>query len=664
MKRRNPAGDPWSVASVIAVVLALVALVVVRPSEGIRAVVLGVAAAVALLGAWRSWVARGRFGRRYQDLEAVYDFSIELDLIDDTDGVVEATLRKCVDLFSADTADVITSRGVGSTITTLASGASPIRKPAPPQVLEAIKVGDGESEQMATWLSDAHPALRSHYQGLGVTTGMVSILGGGQGSGTAIVIGCREKRSRQLDELRHFGALAAQARVAFERVRLMDRLRREMSQKEHQVLHDSLTGLPNRLQFSIVADEALRRATDSGSAAAVLLIDLDMFKEINDTLGHQRGDVVLRETAMRLTEAAQGGEHVARLGGDEFGVILRSISGVVDAVAQASRFAEVVHQPLVTEGLTLQVTASIGIALAPEHGSDGPTLLRRAEIAMYEAKKSVAAIEVYDAQRDRYSTRRLALATELRQAIDSGALTVHYQPKARLTDGVVVGVEALARWLHSSHGAVPPDEFIELAERTGLIRPLTELVLRTALSDAVRLGADRDGLSVAVNIAPSSLSDSQFPELLAQVIGESNIDPRALVLEVTESTMMADSAKSRLVLEGLDELGVQLSVDDFGTGYSSLTYLSRLPVDEVKIDRSFVTDMGNDARAASIVRSTIALVHSLEMRVVAEGVEDRATWDLLRDAGCDLVQGYYLAKPMGFTDLSAWLEAYRADVKR
>lgn len=657
MKQRMFHQNPWSRARpYVSVIVAAGggALLALRPSG-----VVGLIGGGALTGLSfvLIWQARRRFraaSRRLADLEVSHRFAAVCDVADTTEDLVAATIDTCLEVFGADLVEVVMARGVGSTAAARRKDESSInRRPAAPSLLAALAGAD--RVDILVPFTEAPAVVVEHYAERGTRGGMLATVRGGGGTDTTIVVGMHEDRPISVTDLEHLGELAGRARIAFERVRLMERLQREISQKDHQVLHDGLTGLPNRLQFSIVTDDAIRTAMSRSETVAVLLIDLDLFKEINETLGHQRGDVVLREVASRLTEAARPGEHVARLGGDEFGVVIRGVDGVTGAAAEARRFADAVQRPLVTEGLTLQVTASIGIALAPEHGTEGTALLRRAEVAMYEAKRTVAAIEVYDTQHDRYSTRRLALAAELRTAIDSGGLGVHYQPKANLADGRVTGFEALARWTHSRHGAIPPDEFIGLAERTGLIRPLTELVLRTALADGVRLGADREALSIAVNIAPSSLSDPAFPGMLAEIIGESGIDPSAVVLEVTESTMMADSAKARVVLESLDELGVQLSIDDFGTGYSSLSYLSSLPVDEVKIDRSFVMGMSSDARSAAIVRSTIALVHALDMRVVAEGVEDRATWDQLLYAGCDLVQGYYLARPMPFTDLSAWL---------
>ncbi|MBI5158112.1 MAG: EAL domain-containing protein [Acidimicrobiia bacterium] len=668
-------------------VLVVAGVVIMSPGERVRSVIRsfgvgflisGVASAVALVGLalfWREPLSLavvlvvstglyigfrvyGSLTQRFENLEAVHAFTSAIDGAADTEELLDATLHQARRLFSARFAEVVLSRGVESTATLSEGVAPPYRRPAPPTLVEALGA-DTPGGMKVVSLPDSPPAIASHYRERGVTAGMVAYMYGDGGTASMLVVGSPERStSFGSNDLRLFETLARQAKVAFERGRLVDRLRREMGQKEHQALHDALTGLPNRLHFTIVIEDALRRARDSEARVAVLLIDLDRFKEVNDTLGHQRGDALLQDLAMRLSEAV-GDDHVARLGGDEFGVVLRDVRGVAEVSEWARRIGLIIQQPFTNEGLAIQITGSIGIAMAPDHGADGPTLLRRADVAMYEAKAGRSTFEVYDPQRDRYSTRRLALAGELRDAIQAGVLAVHYQPKASFVDGSVRGVEALARWLHPRHGFVPPDEFIGLAERTGLIRPLTEHVLRVAFRDRGRLRSDGHQLGVAVNIAASSLNDPEFPDLVARLIGEYDVDPQAVTLEVTETTMMADSARARLVLSSLDEIGVTLSIDDFGTGYSSLAYLSSLPVDEVKIDRSFVMDMAVDERLAKIVTSTTGLVHSLGMRVVAEGVENRGTWDLLREAGCDMAQGYYVARPLGFTDLSAWLAAGR-----
>ncbi|MFH1105503.1 MAG: diguanylate cyclase [Actinomycetota bacterium] len=408
--------------------------------------------AAAVYGALRIY---GSLNQRFEDLEAVYAFASAVDQSVDTDDLVEATLTHSRELFDADLVEVVMSRGVGSTVTSLGNGDGISRRPAPPAVAEAVAVAAGAGSLVSS-LRDAPAAVAAHYRDRHVEDGMVALLGGGSGTASMIVVaGRRAGGPFTADERRILEVLARQAGVSFERGRLVDRLRREVGHKEHQALHDALTDLPNRLQFSLVVGEALRKAADSGGRVAVLLIDLDRFREINDTLGHQRGDVLLQELAARLSDFV-GGADLARLGGDEFGVLLREVSGVAEAIDWARRINDVLHRPFLNEGLAIQVSGSIGIAIAPEHGTDDTTLLRRADVAMYEAKRAGSTFEVYDPQRDRYSTRRLAMAADLRDAIEGGTLGVHYQPKARLADGQVVGVEALSRWHHPRHGAVAP----------------------------------------------------------------------------------------------------------------------------------------------------------------------------------------------------------------
>jgi len=600
----------------------------------------------------------GTMGKRYGDLEAMYSFTLEIDGAVATDELVEVTLSQMRDFFGAEFAEAVLSRGVGSTAVTLRDQGIQ-RRPAPPALVSGLSgvVPEGKSVSVMA-IADAPAGVVAHYSELGVEAGMAAILGGGAGTSTLLVVGPRgDGIAFGPDDLRLLDGLGRHASVSFERGRLVDRLRTEVGQKDHQAVHDALTGLPNRLHFTIVVEEALRRARNADRRVAVLLIDLDRFKEVNDTLGHQRGDVLLQEMALRLTDVVGGEEHVARLGGDEFGILLRDLEGINEVVEWARKINQVMHRPFVNDGLAIQVSGSIGIALAPDHGTDGTTLLRRADVAMYEAKERGTSFEVYDQQTDKYSTRRLAMAAELRSAIETDEVRLAYQPKADLASGQIIGVEALARWRHPRHGNVPPDEFVELAERTGLIGPLTDHVLRTAVRDIARLRNGGKALSVAVNIAASSLADEDFPDSVARILEEYEVSPQSLMLEVTETTMMTDSAKARLVLSAIADLGVGLSIDDYGTGYSSLTYISSLPVHEVKIDKSFVTDMAVDERLAEIVSSTTALVHSLGKRVVAEGVENAAAWELLKEAGCDIAQGYYIARPMPFSDLRPWLEA-------
>jgi diguanylate cyclase (GGDEF)-like protein len=421
--------------------------------------------------------------------------------------------------------------------------------------------------------------------------------------------------------------------------------------RPHRATHDVLTGLPNRQWFVDAVGDLL----DAGDRFAVALVDLDRFREVNDTLGHQHGDQLIAEVADRLGAALDDGEVVARFGSDEFGLVLRGGDGVVGALDRARSVREALAAPFESEGFTFEVSASIGMALAPEDGSEPQTLVRRADVAMHEAKRVGSGYEVYDSQRDRYSTRRLVVAGELRTAIADGLIEVHYQPKVTVSDLRVVGAEALARWTHDRLGPVRPDEFVAVAEQTGLIAPLTELVLRTALEDLAKLHAEGNEMGMAVNVAARSLSDPNLPTIVSAIVEETGVDPRLVTLEVTETMVMNESPRTSAVLSALDEIGVRLSIDDFGTGYSSLAYLTRLPVDEVKIDRTFVGNMAVEHRHGMIVRSTTDMAHALELEVVAEGVENRATLELLRAARADVAQGYYFARPMPRDALVEWL---------
>ena len=465
------------------------------------------------------------------------------------------------------------------------------------------------------------------------------------------------------EDLQLFATLANHASVAFENGRLVEQLRREADERRHEALHDPLTGLPNRSLFiQRVGDIARPGALpdDVPVTAAVMLMDLDRFKEVNDTLGHHNGDLLLREVAVRLTQVLRRRDTVARLGGDEFAVLIPDLLSVDEAVQTAGRIAESLRRPFTIDELSLDVGVSIGIALCPEHGEDAATLLQRADVAMYEAKAGKEAVALYSAERDNYSPKRLALAAELRHYVETGELLVYHQPKARLSDGRVTGTEALVRWRHPEHGLLGPDEFIPMAEHTGLIAPLTTHVLRVALAQCREWTDAGHDIGVSVNLAVRSLLDGELPSDIESLLAAAGVPPERLTLEITESGVMADPARTVKVLERLSAIGVKLSVDDFGTGYSSLSYLQRLPVSEVKIDRSFVFRMATDAGDATIVQSIVELGHNLGLCTVAEGVEDQMIWDRLRAIGCDEAQGYHLSKPVPAASITRWLEERRA----
>ncbi|HEV7666127.1 MAG TPA: EAL domain-containing protein [Chloroflexota bacterium] len=425
---------------------------------------------------------------------------------------------------------------------------------------------------------------------------------------------------------------------------------------QHQALHDALTDLPNRNLLRHDVEQATALGLQAHETTALLVLDLDRFKEINDTLGHDHGDLLLREVAIRLRQEVAPGASVARLGGDEFAVLLPR-TDTVQVQHHARALIAALRKPFALDGYSVETGVSIGIALAPEHGSDFETLLRRADIAMYVAKQNGSGVAVYTANQDVHSPERLALIGELRQAIESGALLLHYQPKIECATGELAGVEALVRWSHAERGLIPPDRFISLAEQTGLIRPLTQWVIHTALQQC-RVWRD-NGLvmPVAVNLSMRNLHESDLVETITAALAASQLPSSALELEITESSLMVYPDLALGVLTQLSDMGIRIAVDDFGTGYSSLAYLKDLPVHELKIDRSFVGDMRQTTRNHAIVRSTIDLAHHLGLRVVAEGVEDQQTWDLLRSVGCDVAQGYYLSRPLAAERVLAWARA-------
>jgi len=429
--------------------------------------------------------------------------------------------------------------------------------------------------------------------------------------------------------------------------------------EKHQALHDALTDLPNRRLFRDRVNQAVVNTRRSGKPVAVMIIDLDRFKEVNDTLGHHIGDILLQQVAARLQSTLREGDTIARLGGDEFAVLLPMVSGAVAAAGVAEKLVKALEEPFTIRTWTFDIDASIGIAVSPEHGDTVDSLMQRADVAMYLAKESRTGFELYSADRDRHSPRRLALLSDLRRALDEGQLEVHYQPKADMKTGGVRGVEALLRWAHPEHGAVPPDEFIPLAEHTGLIRPLTLFVLDRALAQCREWSDAGVGVGVAVNLSVRNLYDPSFADEVAGMLADHGVPASRLELEITESVIMADPMRAMDVLTRLSEFGIGLSLDDFGVGYSSLAYLKRLPVNEIKIDKSFVMNIARDESDAMIVRSTIGLARSLGMRVVAEGVECSETWDQLAALGCDVAQGHYLCTPMPAAEITEWLAAAR-----
>jgi diguanylate cyclase (GGDEF)-like protein len=422
---------------------------------------------------------------------------------------------------------------------------------------------------------------------------------------------------------------------------------------EHEATHDSLTELPNRRWFRDAVTRALGGPLRTGG---LLLVDLNGFKEVNDTLGHHHGDLVLQEIGPRLRKAFRSEDLVARLGGDEFAVFMPAADS--DAAQSAvQRLQDAMHMPVDVDGISIELDASIGLAWYPAHGEDVDTLLQRADVAMYRAKASHHALVTYRPEDDYHSPARLALVADLRRALGEEQLVLHYQPQVDLELGVPVGAEGLVRWQHPQRGLLAPAEFIQVAERTGLIKDLTHRVLELGLRD-LRIWTDEGRLnSLSLNVSVRSLLDRRFPFEVEELLRRYGVDGSALTLELTESSLMVDPEVAKTTMRQLSELGVSVAIDDFGTGYSSLAYLTDLPIGELKIDKSFVRAMSNDTRNTIVVRSTIELAHSLGLRTVAEGIEDASTLERLRSLGCELAQGFHLSKPLPVNTLNRWWDA-------
>ena len=448
------------------------------------------------------------------------------------------------------------------------------------------------------------------------------------------------------------GRLGTAVANALEQAKLRRRQQEAQRALEHQALHDGLTDLPNRLMFR----QQIEKAIAERPSFALLVIDIDNFREINDTFGHQIGDGLLGQIGPRLRNQLDPGDLIARLGGDEFGILIRDADAghamkVADAVLRVER-------PFLIEGHPLEVTASIGIAAFPLHGSTAETLLQRADVALYVAKRSGNSAAVYRPEDDPYDPTRVVLQADLRQAIARREIILYYQPQVAIATGEVTGFEALARWRHAQRGWIPPGEFIPVAERMGLIKPLTACLVELAARQLVAWKEAGISIPVAVNVSMRNLLDPRLPATLKDIVATTGAQARRIKLEITESALMTEPARVLETMNELRALGFGFSIDDFGTGYSSLAYLQRLPVEEIKIDRSFVGELANNAGSEAIVRATIELAGGLGLDVVAEGVEDESTWQDLQRLGCSTAQGYFLSRPMPAGEVEGWLSEW------
>ncbi len=439
--------------------------------------------------------------------------------------------------------------------------------------------------------------------------------------------------------------------VAYIVLRQVLRQSRELEQK---ALFDDLTGLPNRALFFDRLGQAALMYANEQKPFSIVIIDLDRFKEVNDLEGHHVGDLLLKHVAGKISAAMRRTDIVARLGGDEF-VLLLPAATAASAEAIVKKLLPSLCQRVSLDGVMVDVAASMGIASYPEHDVDVRQLLHKADMAMYAAKRANVGYRVYTAEIEAVAAKNVELQNELRYAIENEQLLLHYQPKISHHTACIMGVEALVRWNHPQRGLIPPDEFIPLAEASGLIQPLALWVLQAALQQTVKWHEAGHTFTVACNLSTRNLLDGDLPGRVAKLLATYHVKPECLIFEVTESAVMAEPARALETLTKLDKMGIQLSLDDFGTGYSSLAYLKKLPVSEIKIDKSFIKNMELDASDTVIVRSTIALGHNLGMKVVAEGVENLEIWELLTALGCDASQGYYMSRPLSAKALDEWL---------
>ncbi len=431
---------------------------------------------------------------------------------------------------------------------------------------------------------------------------------------------------------------------------------RQADRLQHQAMYDGLTNLPNRALFADRLQQAILIGRREKQPFALIAMDLDRFKEINDTLGHSAGDQMLQHVAVRTRACLRESDTVARMGGDEFSILLATADDVDGAVTVARKILKALAEPIDIAGQKTEIGASLGIAIFPEHGEDGTVLQRAADVAMYLVKQTRGGYKTYSRDIGEGAEHRLTLQGELRHAIANNELVLHFQPQINFESQTIHGVEALVRWHHPKHGLLPPDQFIPQAEQTGLIKPLTYYVLRSALRQCEqwqRMGID---LSVSVNISAVNIQDPEFVEEVAKLLNEFNVPPSRIELEVTETAVMSEPARAVACIKELCALGLQIAVDDFGTGYSSMAYLKELLVAKIKIDKSFVKDMVASHNDDVIVRSTVELGHNLGLKVVAEGVENEVVWDRLKALGCDDGQGYYMSRPLPADTFAEWLE--------
>ncbi|MFL6239264.1 MAG: putative bifunctional diguanylate cyclase/phosphodiesterase [Actinomycetes bacterium] len=582
---------------------------------------------VLLYVVYRGYLSATRDVELWRQLEIATKEITQLD----ERAVADAVLRNAVELFQADWAELV--------------------------------IPDEEGRPK-TYSEPKSSASGRPFQILSAETCAVARLGGPDGDLGVLRLGVAPQVRLSRREMQALTTYARTVTTTLINVRLHEAVRRQAAHAAHEASHDALTGLPNRSLLLARAREALVAAQENGSNVALLLLDLDHFKEINDTLGHAAGDILLRHVADRLRTAVPEEATIARFGGDEFAVLMPGLRGVLAVALAAEKLLGALSEPVAFEGMRLSIEGSMGVACYPADGDTVEELLQRSDVAMYQAKDDRGAWRLYDAERDESSLDRIALVAELRTAMERDELVTYFQPQINLDTGTIAGYEALIRWRHPQRGLLSPRDFVAVAEHSGLVRSFALHVLDRAIAECA--GWQRDGapVSVAVNLSARNLLDRQLSSDVSRVLRRHGVEASSLVLEITETTMMSELEVVEEVLASLRTLGVRLSVDDFGTGYSSLALLQRVAVNEVKIDRAFVANMLTSASDMAIVRATVELAHNLGLQVVAEGVESAALCDALASLGCDLAQGYHLGVPAPASDVGAALRTTGTTTER
>lgn len=614
-----------------------------------------IAIAVAVAFAYR---AHGRLQLRHRTLTQLYHFEQALAGIVESDLVIAAVLNEALLLFNAEVAQLVVPGEFLSSCHTLRAGQTT------PEVSLArhplVDLLDSESKVLLAPTGTSEERMVAALDRCGFRDAlMLRLPTDVAGTLEVLVIADRLGGDHPTFDATdgHFAeALATPAAMALRSSDLLNQLRTEVATKEYQATHDALTGLANRTLFSASVDWALELRPPH-AFVGVMIIDLDGFKSLNDSFGHEAGDAMLQHVASCVSALVDNAGTVGRLGGDEFAVVVSNELGTDEIVSLARSIYSAIKVPVTIAGSSVHVRASIGVAVAPEHGEDRTTLLRQADFAMYRAKQRGGGVAHHNDYQDG-KLDRPSMILALREAIDTSSLTLNYQPKLRLSDSRVVGVEALLRWTHPIYGVITPDEFIPVAEGAGMIAPLTRWVLDHAMTQCYEWHRDGLDLNVAVNLSPSQINDEEIIEQVIQLLHYYDLPPHALSLEITESSDILDKASDDIeMLETLSNLGVRISIDDFGVGTSSLTRIRNFPVQELKIDKSFILNLDSDPRDYAVVASTVELAHDLGLEVVAEGVESPLVAEKLRSLNCDIVQGYLYSMPMPAQDLAVWVRS-------